>query len=286
MVIEFPRQNLKALEGLTLLEAFDFLIWTAEDVQDACANALESDSSFPKSSKALLSWVFDGNVPFTFDVEAECRRLTAQSKKPDTYKRVPNPCYGFRSGDAGRRERRYIRRKLEDGKIVPAKPEAVRQAVHLILNYLEALFNYISDGRIEISVRDPSGVREKLDRSDWRSRPGRIHLNFFGNDVLLPLQNRRIQRFSNAKLVLAEETRMELNKPPRLVTSEIADWLEIEFFRYVKFCGRPKVFAEAKRKFPKLGKDRFKTIWDKYAPQDWKKSGTIPEKYRGIKALK
>ncbi|WP_417687956.1 hypothetical protein [Roseibium sp.] len=286
MIIEFPRQNLKALDGQTLLEAFDFLIWTAEEVQNACANALEVDSSFPKSSKALLSWVFDGNVPFTFDVELVCRRVTAQSKKPDTYERVPNPSYRVRSGDAGRRVRRYIRRKVADGKIVPAKPEPVRQAVHLILSYLKALFDYISDGRIEISVRDPSGAREKLDRSDWRSRPGRIRLNFVGNDVLLPLQNRRIQRFSNARLVLADETRKELNKPPRLVTSEIADWLELEFFRYVKFCNRPKVFVDTKGKFPKLGKGRFKELWDKYAPQDWKKSGAIPKKYRGIKVLK
>ena len=286
MNIEFPKQHLKALNGLTLLETFDLLIWNDEVVQDAITKALEADSSFPNTSKTLLRWIFKGDTPFRFDVEARCRRLTAQSKQKDVFERVPNPHYRLRSLGAGRRQKRNILRKISDGEIIPAKPEAVREAVHLILLNVEALFRNISDGRIEVWARAPTGAREKLDRSDWNSKPHEIYLDFNNNDVLLPLAKKRFQRFRNVGLVLADETRHELNKPPRLSDTEITDWLSQEFFRYVKYCGRTKVFAEAKRKFPKLGKDRFKKIWNKYAPKDWKKSGTIPKKNRGNKALK
>lgn len=286
MNIEFPRQNLKALDGLTLLEAFDLLIWNAEDVQEAITKALEADSSFPNTSKTLVEWILKGDVSFRFDAEATCRRLTAQSKKPDKYRRAPNPFHGLRSGDARRRERRNIRQKVADGEIIPAKPIAVRHAVHLILQHVEALFSCISDGSVEIWARTPTGAREKLDRSDWNSMPHKIYLNFNNNVVLLPLTRKRFQRFRNASLVLAEKTHQELNKTPRLSDRKVIDWLCKEFFGYVKFCSRAKVLAETKSNFPDLSEDHFDRIWEKTAPKDWKKSGTIPRKYRGIKILK
>ncbi|QDG76718.1 hypothetical protein [Labrenzia sp. PHM005] len=286
MIIEFPRQNLKALNGQTLLEAFELLIWTADDVQTAKAHAAAADPTFPDTNIALISWIFGQYVPFLFDVDAACRRVTTERKLPDKTQRQPNPNRGSRSGDAARRQKRYIRVKVEDGAVIPAKPDAVRNAVYLILSYLEVFFQNISDGHIEIWVRGVSGHREILQRSDWRSRPDRIYLDFSNNTIRMPLPKKQFHLFSNASLALADETRRNLNKPPRLSDPKIAAWLDHEFFKYFKCYGRPWVFREAKHKFPELSEDRFDKIWDKYAPPDWKKSGTIPKKYRGIKVLK
>ncbi|QDG79370.1 hypothetical protein [Labrenzia sp. PHM005] len=286
MNIEFPKQNLTALNGLTLLETFDLLIWNDEVVQEAITKALKADSSFPNTSKTLLKWIFKGNAPFGFDVEARCRQLTAQNKEKDVLERVQNPHYRLRSDGAPRRQKRYILRKVSDGEIIPAKPEAVREAVHLILLNVEALFRNISDGRIEVWARAPTGAREKLDRSDWRSMPHNIYVDFENSAVLLPLIRKRVQRFRNASLVLAEKTHQELNKTPRLSDRKVIDWLRKEFFGYVKFCSRAKVLAETKSNFSDLSEDHFDRIWDKTAPKDWQKSGAIPKKYRGIKILK
>lgn len=286
IVIEFPRDRLDGLNGQTLQETFDALIWTAEDVCAAREAALAADPSFPVSGSELLTWIFGRYVPFSFDIEATVQKVTGPRKLPDTYQRQLNPASVLGSGHKQRRQKRYIRVKIAEGATLDAKPAAVQTAVTLILQHVAALFRYILDGRIELWARTPSGTKEKLERSDWRTRPDLIRLDFSNNRIRMPAANKTVVLFSNAALVLGEETRRSLNKPPRISDAEITDWLDETFFRYVKYQARPKVFTETKRRFPKMSEDRFDKIWDEFAPQDWKKSGTIPKKYRGIKILK
>lgn len=276
----FLRSELLSISALTFSELFETLVWNSAEVQSALESVSRENAEKISDPNAFLCRYGSYRINLRFDVEGQ----TFQMTKGRVIKGKTQPLY-VDPHEKRSRKRKIPRIKVEDDTVIPDWPDRDAEAVQRVWQKLAYMFKLVSDGRIIVSARTQNGDAVTLRASDWSTQPETLWFNWKENSLKRYRKKRLVQVFECLEFNLSTNEQEQLTRNGPISEPKVGAWMAETFFERKRFCDKETVWELTKDRFPNLSRLKFKEIWKKTAPKDWKIAGKFPEKDKNINLI-